>query len=510
MLTRPLLLVAMGLAASSAQAQTFDDPPTDTFRDRSEAITILLHTRGFGASVVPGDDAMSFGTNCRLGTTASELSGGGVIREIGPNLSRHCDGPSNISGGSVLGGGLFSLGATRTVSQPVLDMGETVPAETVSSRSAPSVLRFNLVPADPVTSPGGSNLGSAAIAGPGWRSYGELRYFDVSESETLFSNGMSGDGWGGAVGVVWELSQGGSFGLELSTERLEGRSTQRGRIIAPLSTTLVADPDAPVDAATYQSFCGLPPGGSARTERTDATVFGTAELSGGLRLGYSAGVARVRQSYDNSVCIISDSIGSPLDNPITQAAELFAGRVAGRVAAKNVAGALTLFRDFPNGRAVLTPSFGLEVGRLSIDGYTETETPGSGTSLAVSGGARPTGTTLTYEPRDIDSLKARLGIGMQFPMDRRGRSLAFVNAVYVHEFGDGQQRIFARFSEDGRADPFRFSFLGAPVDRDYGELSAGLSIPVGRQGHFGLGAQALVGHEFSDSVTLSGSFSFSF
>lgn len=117
--------------------------------------------------------------------------------------------------------------------------------------------------------------------------------------------------------------------------------------------------------------------------------------------------------------------------------------------------------DFLLGAYTVGPRGSLRYRDTDIDGYTET---GS------------TGVELSYGGDSITSLQGRVGAFASRAFSTRSAVLVPQGSLdLVHEFDNDQRRISARFVQDGTPDPTVFSFQTESPERDWAELTLGVS-----------------------------------
>jgi len=70
---------------------------------------------------------------------------------------------------------------------------------------------------------------------------------------------------------------------------------------------------------------------------------------------------------------------------------------------------------------------------------------------------------------------------------------------WIHEYGDNQRSVSAQFAQDLRDNPTKFSFETDKPDRDFFELSAGVSAVLPHNIQAFVNYRILVGHDFYDN-----------
>ena len=123
-------------------------------------------------------------------------------------------------------------------------------------------------------------------------------------------------------------------------------------------------------------------------------------------------------------------------------------------------------RPLADGRAVLTPYFGLEAGAVDRESFTE---KGSSAALQLKG------------QRD-ESLRTRLGLRYQWEGTRFKPT---VDLAWVHEFGDQRSSLDAAFASAPAATPFATE--GPLLDRDRLAVGIGFTAFAGKNARLDLG-----------------------
>ena len=130
----------------------------------------------------------------------------------------------------------------------------------------------------------------------------------------------------------------------------------------------------------------------------------------------------------------------------------------------DLAGSLTVGRDFQKGGWSFGPYFRGNLARLSFDDYCESlpaGTPGSGLGLLVRG-------------RDVQSASSVLGGKFTCASSQSwGVLMPHVQVEWEHEFRTDPYRLEAHFLNDPTATPFLVQ--GDPIDNDFFRLGLGLS-----------------------------------
>ncbi|MGZ2257206.1 autotransporter outer membrane beta-barrel domain-containing protein [Roseobacter sp. A03A-229] len=490
--------LCLGLAS-----QALGDPAARVFTTRDEAVRDLVTLRGNGADVVIGSDPVppfDPSTNCALADLPSQLTGGGFTGVIGPNLSRHCDGPSNIISGTVLSAGIGSLGSTRTVSQPDLErdrqtFSEDGTFDQATPSTSPPTLNF-AESASAFLSTEAFDLPQIALSfgGDAWTVFSEVGYRDVQADQTDFSAPFEADGIELRVGAIHQVTPTRRFGFLLDLSRISGELRSGSDLVA--NNAFVNDTPAFVP---YRDLCGTDPVGDIDRDAIAGTVFADTRLRSGATLSYYATLEWQEEAYDSSACYTSET-----DTGGDDFVEIFAGRLSAEKQSRSITAGVRLDRSYRFGRATITPNVGFAAKHTHVPSYAESERAVDGRTIfttTVGGGIVPTGTALQFDAQHINTAQARLGLDARV---RAGRATVFtVDVAYVQELGDGQKRVTADFVEDGRAEPVSFSFLGAPVDRTYLEVGAGVATQIGSNTVIGLRGETLLKHDYVDDTRVS-------
>lgn len=126
-------------------------------------------------------------------------------------------------------------------------------------------------------------------------------------------------------------------------------------------------------------------------------------------------------------------------------------------------------RDYRISKVDIGPRIGLNYSNTHISDYTE-----SGS----------TGLELVYDDQWINSFQSVLGFVVSMPISTGvGVFVPQMGADYIHEFANSQRAIIVHFVEDTRSSPTKFKFLNDGPDRDFVNLSFGVSavLPHGIQ-----------------------------
>ena len=506
-----LCLTAMVLPSVSAAQVILDpegvrQPPRTTFDTRDEAIRLLLpNDQVF--TVVPGLDTLPnsenpLATNCAIGVRPSELTGlngstGSMNRgRIGEDLSRHCDGSGNAASGVALGGGLGSLQPFRTVAIPELDRAQEE-GTAIELETARNFLEV-----------GGDGDVALRLAAPGKQLLFGIERTDLTLSGTRYGARAEGDGFGVVLGGTSTSASGNrTFGA------LFTYSDHKGSLASDLDTVVDEELNGLVQqgGVTFADICGIPGGGTLDSRQLGLQLFGREMMRAETFIDYGIGVGRTRDSYAIKNCIVSRSISNPLS-----LFEVFAGTLSAKPVTHHANVFVRIGKRLPVGAATLIPSTGLGLTAARRSGYAESE-QSADTLVNNPGGfghneaTRPLGTALVFDESRTTRAELRLGLDYEVPFRvASSKGTLRLRGGVTHLFGDGQERVTARFLEDGRDNPLKFSFLDRPLDRTWGDISVSVTLPVGKRGGIDVGAETLVGNSFIKHTTIHAGFAMTF
>ncbi|SCY94112.1 autotransporter outer membrane beta-barrel domain-containing protein [Paracoccus tibetensis] len=460
------------------------------FDTRQEALETLLPNDVRG----PGEDATQ--TGCAIGVTPGDLTGRSfltgkmVTGPIGRNLSRHCANGNNQASGVALGGGLGSSQPFRTVGIPELDR-----AQDDAGDESENGLNFL-----------GNADGNVALrfASRGSQFYFETFRGDFTLAGTRYGLPADADGTGLALGTASTNDGGtGTLGAVFTYTNYKGNFASNLDVNATFDENPILDELAKRYNTSFAKICGIRGGGTFDSRKVALRVNGREELGRGVLVDYGIGASRTRDNFAIQNCIVSALVG-----PQLSLNEVFAGTLRGNPVTLTADAFVTVEQRLEFGAASIIPSAGLSLVSMRRKGFSEAEQP-AGTMInfpGVSEQVRPTqplGTALIFDDSQTSRAELRFGLDYEVPFQVASAvgSLRLGGGV-TRLFGDGQERVTARFLEDGRDNPLRFSFLGRPVDRTWGDVSVGVSLPLGDRGRISVGAETMVGNAFIDHTTI--------
>lgn len=437
---------------------------------------------------------------------AGEISRQGTI---GPNLSRHCSAntePSQLSGGSVIGGSLSSLQSTRTVSQ--FDVSrrkfeECDPTQDPHCKSAESDTVSNYFYQRNISGGVFSSLlddgegvlnANALIPYDGFSLFGQVEYHNYAQSTTLYEPAWDIDTFSAEFGGTWSIAFDSIIGLKGTY------STGKGAYSGPETVLIRADdfqgrPTGEALAVNYESVCGVSNGGAVDTHEFGGSAFYQTQF---LESGFFAaevGVNRGHQKYRHSLCTIDVSTISGLH---VRHDRTTAGIIRGDPDFLGFSADIHTGYDWEFSGLTIGPRLSLNTWWKRIDAYSESEVAGS---LPVP----ITGASLRYDEQDVSSVQTRIGFAVSKPFLFDVLTVVpFFQVDYIHEFANDQRTIRASFVEDGRPDPFAFTFKSNPPDRDFFEIRSGMVAEIFSGGVAYIDGRVILGHELVDNYGVKG------
>jgi hypothetical protein len=480
------------------------------FRTYTQALNGLLVPEGKGAS--PDDPDVR--TNCDLTNDPADLTepGDDVRGRIGPNLSRHCSKPGNIIAGSILGGSLVSPQSTRTVSQfslrprqierpppaplpkdpkksPYLASDYWIgdpferwlfPIDTPSAGGPAMLMRLNAVDDFPT--------GELRAIGDKLSLFVTYEHQRTDRDATPFESGFDSRHSKATIGFGYRATERILVGASGLYRRTDGDFDKTKTIAIAFDDTRLVFP--------YQQACGQPSGGEFNSDEFGGSIFTAARLGDAGFVAAEFGGAVFDQRYAKKLCLqhISD----------LEIATVYAGTLKGSPDAYRIDAQLRGGYDFVAGPLLVSPRAGLDFSWWKIAAYSENEVRAPGNSILMGGTPFPTGADLRYADQDFASLQSRLGLIVAMPLAARRDWIVtpFIEGTYIHEFQNEQRDIVARFVEDFRANPTRFSFKTDAPDRDFFELGGGINTQFRQRREFFFGGKAVLGNSLFDSFSV--------
>ena len=150
-------------------------------------------------------------------------------------------------------------------------------------------------------------------------------------------------------------------------------------------------------------------------------------------------------------------------------ADTFGGHVSGNRDGNQYSGGVLAGYDYPIGNVTVGPRVGLNVVHWQNDSFEEDGN---------------TGLEMRYSSLNRTSVQSSLGLtGTVAISTGFGVIVPQASAAWVHEYADDQRNMDARFVEDNRPNPSRFSFNRERPARNWADLDLGVSavLPNGWQ-----------------------------
>jgi len=170
---------------------------------------------------------------------------------------------------------------------------------------------------------------------------------------------------------------------------------------------------------------------------------------------------------------------------LNEADDIFGGKVASDPDESQVDFGISLGYDYPIRQFSVGPRIGFDFVYNAFDGYAE---------------KGDTGLELEYDEDTRVSLQSKLGGQAAMSISTAfGVLVPQFGADWIHEYADNQRLISVRFVQDLRDNPTKFSFETDKPDRDFFELSAGVSAVLPHNIQAFVNYRILVGHDFYDN-----------
>ncbi len=500
-----------------ANAQSAILPSRSNFDTYSQALGFLLGAGEPNCGIAP--DAPDGTANPDL-TILDPFDPG----PIGPNLSRHCQintDQTQLSGGSVLGGGLASLQSTRTVSQfdssrrrtepcdpsqdPECRDTESAPVSNYFYHGSPSAAGGPFVT---LLSDGQETLNAAGIIPlDGFSVFGQFDYEKYRQDATRYAPAQSIDLFEVELGAFWNVSDRDLLGFKGVYTKADGVSPQPDTLTLIGTDSLASGLSL---SGNFQDLCGVPSDGTFEADEFGASVFYQYTPSENSFLSAEVTARKSRQRYRNSLCTVDlgalpqfDPDGQPLPPDLIFDADRTAGMIHGEPDVQGVSADFNAGYDWQWGELVVGPRLAFRALWQTIDSYSETEEAGSLHPI--------TGASLNYEDQHISSVQTRIGFAVSRPFTVETTTIVpFAQLDYIHEFANDQRRIKVSFVEDARPEPFVFSFKTNPPDRNFFELRTGVVTEVFNGGVAYIDGRAILANDLVDNYGVRGGLRISF
>lgn len=431
---------------------------------------------------------------------------------IGPNLSRHCSAnteQSQLSGGSVIGGSLSSLQSTRTVSQFDVNRRrseECDPSKDPDCKSPANDIVSNYFYQGSVSGSVFSSVlddgegvlnANALIPLDGFSVFGQVEYENYHQSNTRYEPAWDVDTFSANIGATWNISFESIIGFKGTY------ASGNGAYSGP-ETVLINEensqgrPTGNVLAVNYEDVCGVSNEGSVDTDEFGASAFYQTQVLDNGFFAAEIGLSKGHQKYRNSLCTIDAALDPQAPSGLSPD-NMTAGVISGRPEFVGFSAEIHSGYDWDLSGIAMGPRFSLNTWWKSIDAYSENEAAGSRRGVPI------TGASLRYEEQDISSVQTRIGFSVSKPFDFEALTVVpFLQLDYIHEFANDQRAIKASFVEDGRPNPFSFTFKSNPPDRDFFEIRSGVVAEVFSGGVAYVDGRAILGHDLVENYGLKG------
>ncbi|WP_158665071.1 autotransporter outer membrane beta-barrel domain-containing protein [Ensifer adhaerens] len=486
-----------------------------SFETYSEALSSLLGagSANCGFGVVPFDDDLTI-------LEGNDQDAPARTGLIGPNLSRHCfpnTNNSNLSGGSVIGGSLSSLQSTRTVSQFDITRRRTAPCDPAKDPKCKEDDSENTAVSNyfyhgSITSSGNSFLSLVNdnddvinaigfIPLDSFSIFGQLEYQSYRQSASKFEPQKKVDIFTAEAGAIWDVSVDSVVGIKGLYSNGNGTSP-RPETVTILGEGLLA---GQVFTGNFENLCGVPSEGSIDTNEFEGSIFYQTTLMQDGFINAELGLSKTRLKYRNSFCTINltDKEIAP-DVKIPVPIEERAGIISGNPNIIGLSTEINAGYDWRYNGVVVGPRLSFSANWRKVESYSESEEPGSLDHPI-------TGASLHYGDQDISSIQTRVGFAISKPLAYDTMIVVpFLQLDYIHEFANDQRTVWATFVEDGRPDPFEFTFKTNPPDRDFFEIRTGIVAEIFSGGLAYFDGRAILANELVDNYGVTGGLRISF
>ncbi|PDT80545.1 autotransporter outer membrane beta-barrel domain-containing protein [Sinorhizobium sp. BJ1] len=511
------VLSACLLACGETNAQTV--PLRNNFDTYSQALGFLLGAGSADCQFVANPFASNL--DLTLVDRAGNISRPGPI---GPNLSRHCQANTDetqLSGGSVLGGGLASLQSTRTVSQFDVSRRRAEPCDPSKNpecRDVENAAVSNYFYNGDFRAAGNAFIsllsdGQDAVNAAGvipfddFSLYGQLDYEKYRQAATRYAPAQDIDLFQIQLGVFWSVSDRSLLGFKGAYTKADGISPQPDTLTLTGTDAIASGFSLSGD---FQDLCGVPSDGTFDADEFSTSAFYHSSLMDNGFISAEVTASKSKQRYRNSLCTVdlgaspqTDPDGNPLPPLLFFDSDRTAGMIEGSPDVLGLSANLNAGYDWQYGGLVIGPRLAFRTSWQSIDSYSETEAAGSLHPI--------TGASLRYGDQDIVSVQTRVGFAVSRPFALETITVVpFAQLDYIHEFANDQRTIHASFVEDGRPDPLVFSFKTNRPDRDYFELRTGVVTEVFNGGVAYMDGRAILANDLIDNYGFTGGLRISF
>jgi hypothetical protein len=319
--------------------------------------------------------------------------------------------------------------------------------------------------------------------------FGEVDFDHRDRVSTEYESGYQSDAKGFAVGVDYLHGRalvGGWFG----TTTRDAEFTSFGALLGGASNAEFRSVlNAP--GALTRVCGGLSSGGTFNQQTTRLGGFvGTAIGATGF-VDAAVGWSRRQHDYARSVCAIeADPSGIRIENGVLRNAfgivdDIYAGTVNGLNTVRDLDVSGRVGATLGNDYWTVGPRVAMTITRSTTDAYIETgrstvanpvEPVFGNTVNRTLGG--PIGFELAFDAQSRTSVLLEAGGEVA---GRAGIVVPFASAFWRHEFNDDYHLLTARFAQDRRQSPLRFTIGNDRPDADSLLFGVGVAVPAGER-----------------------------
>lgn len=488
-----VLASASLIGSAMAQTTVTPKPPTQDQQFRNQL------GLGVAAGCVPllGLNATADGQAVAAALTAAGTSIGNELRAI-------C-GPSAVTSASSLGGGLNTLQATKTATQFRLVRRRIDQRLTPKPPSRPSRelgQAFFRAAASPDFGAGAGTTAAAGSAGAAAQQggtaasasrvglFGEVDFDNRDRIDTEYESGYQSDAKGFAVGVDYLHGRalvGGWFGTTTRDAEFTSFGTLLGSGSNAEFRSVLSAP------GVLSRVCGgLSDGGTFNQQTMRLGGFVGAAIGAAGFVDAAVGWSRRQHDYARSICAIeADPSGIRIENGVLRNSfgvvdDIYAGTVTGLNTIRDLDISGRVGTALGNDNWTFGPRVAMTITKSTTDAYIETgrstvanpvEPVFENTVNRTLGG--PIGFELAFDQQSRTSVLLEGGGEIA---GRAGPVVPFASAFWRHEFKDDYHLLTARFAQDRRQAPRRFTIGNDRPDSDSLLFGAGVAVPVGERG----------------------------
>ncbi|MDK1388854.1 autotransporter outer membrane beta-barrel domain-containing protein [Sinorhizobium sp. 8-89] len=333
---------------------------------------------------------------------------------------------------------------------------------------------------------------NALIPFDGFSVFGELEYQNYQQSTTIYEPAWDIDTFSADLGATWNISSDSIVGFKGTYSM--GSGGYSGPETVFLRAPGVGSGVLPVD---YENECGVSNEGAVDSDEFGGSAFYQTHFLDNGFFNAEVGFSKGRQKYRNGFCTID--VAGETNPPFNLGPRnTSAGIISGDPDYIGFSADIHTGYDWDLGGIAIGPRFSLNTWWKSIDAYAESEAAGS-LNVPI------TGASLRYEEQDISSVQTRIGLAVSKPFVVNALTIVpFIQLDYIHEFANDQRTLRVSFVEDGRPDPFSFTFKSNPPDRDFFEIRSGMVAEIFNGGVAYIDGRAILGHDLVENYGVKG------